>query len=57
MAKSAAARQLPAMVEASESVGWLGRWFGGSAEAAGHGFDGWEGLEWARRAKKSHENA
>ena len=40
MAKSAAARRSPTTVEASEGVGWLGRWFGGGAEAAGHGFDG-----------------
>ena len=40
MAKSAASRRSPTTVEASEGVGWLGRWFGGGAEAAGHGFDG-----------------
>jgi hypothetical protein len=27
-------------VEAPKGIGWLGRWFGGGAEAAGHGFDG-----------------
>ena len=40
MAKSAASRRSPATVEALEGVGWLGGWFGGGAEAAGHGFGG-----------------
>jgi hypothetical protein len=40
MAKSAAWRRSPATVEALQGIGWLGGWFGGSAEAAGHGFDG-----------------
>jgi hypothetical protein len=43
MAKSAASRRSPATVEALEGIGWLGGWFGEGAEAAGHGFDGWEG--------------
>jgi len=40
MAKSAALRGSPATVEALNGIGWLGGWFGGDAEAAGHGFDG-----------------
>ena len=40
MAKSATARRSPAAVEGLEGIGRLGRWFGGGAEAAGHGFGG-----------------
>lgn len=52
MAKSAGSRRSPAMVEPLDGIGWLGGWFGGGAEAAGHGFGGWEGSKWARWAKK-----
>jgi hypothetical protein len=55
MAKSAAPRLSPAMVEAPEGVGWLGRWFGGSAEVASHGFEWLRGQQMRPMSQKSHE--